>query len=120
MKFKEIAFVSYAINDVARSRAFYEGIRGLKPSSIWEGDTSAFIEYEIGNNTLAIGKGAEKFKPGKNGGTVALEVDDFDEAVSTFKKNKVKFLMDPYESPVCHMVLIEDPDGNQIMVHRRR
>jgi predicted enzyme related to lactoylglutathione lyase len=120
MKFKEFSFVSYAITDVPRARAFYEGVLGLTPGSVWEGDTSAFIEYAIGTDTLAIGKGAPNFKPGKTGATVALEVEDFDAAMKELKDKKVKFLMDTYEGSACSMILIEDPDGNQIMIHRRK
>ena len=74
----------------------------------------------MGPLTLAIGSGAEQFKPGSHGATAALEVEDFDEAISSLKHAGVKILMDPYESPVCFMALIEDPDGNQIMIHKRK
>ena len=74
----------------------------------------------MGPDTLAIGMGAENFKPGKTGGTVALEVEDFDGAVKELKSKGVKLLMEPHDNPSCHMVLIEDPDGNQIMIHRRK
>ncbi len=121
MKFKEFSFVSYPITDVKKSRAFYEGVLGLKATSIFEGDGYAFIEYEIGHDTLAIGMGAPNFKPGKTGATVALELDgDFDEAIKGLRAKKAKFLMDKYDGKVCTMILIEDPDGNQIMIHRRK
>ncbi len=120
MKFKEFSFVCYAVTDVPRARAFYEGVLGLKPGSVYEGETNAFIEYEIGPDTLAIGMGASNFKPGKTGATVALEVDDFENAVKELKEKKVKMLMDPQDFPSCHMVLIEDPDGNQIAIHHRK
>ena len=74
-----------------------------------------------GPDTLAIGLGAPNFKPGKTGATVALEVDgDFDAAVKELKDKKVKLLMEPYDGKICNMVLIEDPDGNQVMIHRRK
>lgn len=120
MKISEIAFVCYGVNDLKKARHFYEDILGLKPGSVWEGDGSGFIEYEIGPHTLAIGQGSENFKPGKLGGTVALEVDDIDEAVQKLKDNKIKFLMEKLESPVCFMMLVEDYDGNQIMIHKRK
>lgn len=121
MKFSSFSFASYPITDVPRARAFYEGVLGLKATSVFEGEGYAFIEYDIGPDTLAIGMGAEHFKPGKTGGTVALEVDgNFDAAVAELKRKKVKVLMEPYDGPVCNMVLIEDPDGNQIMIHRRK
>lgn len=120
MKFKSFSFICYPITDVAKARAFYEGSLGLKATSEWIGDTSAFIEYEIGPDTLAIGMGAPSFKPGKTGGTVALEVEDFDAAVAELKAKNVKMLMEPHDNPSCHMVLVEDPDGNQLMIHKRK
>jgi predicted enzyme related to lactoylglutathione lyase len=121
MKFTSFSFVSYPITDVAKARAFYEGVLGLKATSEWVGEGSAFIEYNIGPDTLAIGMGAPNFAPGKTGATVALELDgNFDEAIKELKSKNIKILMDTYDGPVCTMVLIEDPDGNQIMIHRRK
>ena len=121
MKFKEFSFVSYPITDVPLARAFYEGILGLKPGNVYEGDGYAFIEYAVGPDTLAIGKGAPSFSPGKTGATVALELDgDFVAAINELTAKKVKFLMEPHDGPSCNMILIEDPDGNQVMVHRRK
>lgn len=120
MKIKEIAFVAYAVEDVKRARDFYEGILGLSPGSVFEGDGYAFIEYYMGEHTLAIGKGAPNFKPGLTGATVALEVDNFDEAIKELQEKQVNFLMKSQESGVCHMALVKDPDGNQIMIHRRK
>lgn len=117
---KEIAFVSYAIENVAEARNFYENILGLKPSSVWEGDGMLFVEYEIGHSTLAIGKGAPNFKPGTTGATVALEVDNFENTVKTLKDKGIKFAMEAYETTVCHMAIVMDPDGNQIMIHKRK
>ena len=46
MKIKEIAFVAYAVTDVKKARAFYEGVLGLVPNSVMEdGNNYAFIEY---------------------------------------------------------------------------
>lgn len=71
MKVTEIAFSGYAVTDVARSRKFYEGVLGLKPSSVFEGDGMAFIEYWIGKDedVLVIGKGAEHLVAGPHGGS---------------------------------------------------
>ena len=121
MKFKEFSFVAYSTTDVEKSRAFYEGVLGLKPTSIFEGEHSAFIEYEIGPDTLAIGKGAPNFSPGKTGATVALELDgEFDEALAELREKNIKILMDKYDGAICTMIIIEDPDGNQIMIHKRK
>ena len=120
MTFKEFSFVAYATKDVKQSRAFYEGVLGLKASSIWEDDKTAFIEYPVGPDTLVIGMGSDNFKPGKTGATVTLEVEDMDTTIKELKEKKAKFLMEEYNGPVCRMVLLEDPDGNQIAIHRRK
>ena len=79
------------------------------------------LSSNIGPDTLAIGKGAPNFKPGKTGATVALELEgSFDDALKELRDKKVPFLMDKYDGDSCTMVLIEDPDGNQIMIHRRK
>jgi predicted enzyme related to lactoylglutathione lyase len=123
MKITEIAYVSYAVTDVKRARAFYEGVLELKTGNIYEGDGMAFIEYLIGKNDehcLVIGAGAPQFKPGKTGATAALEVDDFEGMVKKLKEAKIPFLMETLGTSVCSMTLIEDPDGNQIMIHKRK
>lgn len=121
MKINEIAFVCFPIKSFSKSKPFYEGILGLKPTSTWvKDDTSGFVEYDIGAGTLALGAGAPGMEAGKKGPTVALEVEDFDKAVSTIKDHKVKILMEPMDSGVCHMCVIEDPDGNQLMIHKRK
>ncbi len=121
MNIKEIAFVCYAVHDFKKGRKFYEEVLGLKPTSVFEKDGMGFAEYDLGNGgALAIGSGAPHFKPGLGGGTVAFEVADFDKEVASLKKHKVKFIFGPENTGVCHMLLIQDPDGNQIMIHKRK
>ena len=67
-----------------------------------------------------IGAGAELFKPGPTGATVALEVEDFDGAIESLKAKNVRFVMDSYDTPVCRMAAIVDPDGNVVMIHKRK
>lgn len=122
MKIKEIAFVCYAVTDLKRSREFYEGVLGLTPGNVWEAEDkkTGFVEYEMGEHTLAIGCGSDNFTPSTTGATAALEVEDFEEAIKELKAANVKFTMESHESPVCWMSLFEDPDGNKIMLHKRK
>lgn len=123
MKIKEIAFVCYGVKDIPKARKFYEGVLGMKPGSVWVGEGMGFVEYDLGkdgSHTFAIGKGAKNFRPGKEGGTAALEVDNFKEAVKILKKAKVKFVMKPHENKSCFMALVLDPSGNQLMIHKRK
>ena len=70
--------------------------------------------------TLSIGAGAPLFKPASGGGVVALEVDDFAAAVSRLREHGVRFMAEPHETPVCHLATVADPDGNLIIIHKRK
>ena|ERR1700686_1922800 len=117
LKVTEIAFSCYAVTDLARSRAFYEGVLGLKPTTIIEGK---WVEYEFGPYALAIGCAPGIFKPSPDGCSVALEVEDFNAAVEHLPGHNVKFRIDPMATPVCHMTMVFDPDGNSICIHKRK
>jgi predicted enzyme related to lactoylglutathione lyase len=120
MRITEIAFSCYAVTDFARARAFYEGVLGLKPTSLYgEPGGMQWAEYDISPGTLSIGC-SPQFKPGADGCTVALEVEDFDAAMATLKQHNVKFRMEPIETPVCRMAMVFDPDGNTLCIHRRK
>ena len=75
---------------------------------IWEGEDSAFIEYEVGNDTLAPARVQQVSLNQETGATVALEVEDIDEAAKELKSKNIKFLMEKYDGPACTMLLIED------------
>ena len=120
LKVIEIAFSCYPITDVARARAFYEGLLGLKPTMDHDmGDKGHWLEYDIGPGTLSLGK-YDGFKPTSDGCTVGLEVEDFDTAVKAMQDAGVKITMGPMETPVCHMLMICDPDGNPLIIHKRK
>jgi len=120
MKVVEIAFAGYSVTDLNRARRFYEGTLGLQPSSVFGDANTAWIEYDIGPGTLAIGNGVPEWKPSCDGGLVALEVEDFDAAIQRLRDEGVVFARGPAETPVCHMAVIQDPDGNSIIIHRRK
>jgi predicted enzyme related to lactoylglutathione lyase len=82
-------------------------------------DGFKWIEYELGPHTLAITNMSADWKPSPNGGGAALEVEDFDSAITCLKNKGVKFYAEPFASPVCRMALISDPDGNSICIHKR-
>jgi predicted enzyme related to lactoylglutathione lyase len=116
MKITNIAFTGIPVTDIKRARAFYEGVLGLQPSG--EFMQGVWIEYEIGGETLAIGSVGEQWKPSPDGTSVAIEVENFDQAISDLKKANVHFDAEPFESPVCHMAVVQDPDGNKIIIHK--
>ena len=115
----EIAFSCYAVTDMARARTFYEGVLGLKPGTVTDTEHGHWVEYEIGAHTLALGS-ADGWKPSADGCSVALEVEDFDEAIRVLKEKDVKFRVEPMPTPVCHMAMVFDPDGNSLCIHKRK
>ena len=120
MKVTEIAFSSYAVTDIPRARAFYEGVLGLTVTAEADlGEEGHWIEYDIGPGTLSIGK-MSGWLPSQDGCTVALEVEDLDEAMATIKASETPIKMGPIPTPGCDMVLIQDPDLNTIIIHKRK
>jgi len=118
LKVTEIAFCCYAVTDMARARAFYEGVLNLKPTTVTNTDHGSWTEYEFGPYALAIGS-APMFKPSPDGCSAALEVENFDDAIAHLKKHAVKFRIEPMPTSVCRMAMIFDPDGNSICIHKR-
>ena len=117
----EIAFSCYPVTDMARARAFYEGILGLKMTyHAGEPGGMEWTEYDIANGTLSIGAGAPNWKPRSDGCSVGLEVADFDYAIAELRAKGVKFHMEPFPTPVCRMAFVLDPDGNAICIHKRK
>ncbi len=120
MKVTDIAFTCYPVTDLRRARRFYEGVLGLKESRFFGAEDTGFVEYDIGPGTLGIGNGAPDWNPSPGGGSVALEVEDFNAAIAQLKANGCAFRLESLETPVCHMAIVSDPDGNSVMIHRRK
>ena len=120
MKITEIAFSCYPVTDLARAREFYEGVLGLTLTmDTGESEGGHWVEYDIGAGTLAIGS-APGWKPSPDGCSVGLEVEDFESAVSAINAAQAPIKMGPFETPVCHMLMVQDPDGNVIILHKRK
>ncbi len=118
MKVIESSFFGYPVTDLARARAFYEGVLGLKVSL--ESEKVPWLEFDLGNATLGLGAYGDTWKPSKDGAILALEVDDFDKAIAELKAKNIPFSMDGMETPVCNFAIVRDPDGNGVMIHKRK
>lgn len=119
MKIVELAFTGYPVTDLKRARQFYEGALGLVASRTFGDENTGWIEYDIGPGTLAIGNIAPDWKPAPGGGCAGLEVEDFPSAIEHLKAAGCH-LEGPMESPVCHMAIVSDPDGNSLAIHKRK
>jgi len=121
MKITDIAFIAYAVSDMKKSRAFYEGVLNLKPNSEFDGSGNpSWVEYDIGSATLGIGCAPGMWEPSTKGASAALKTENFEQALATVKAQNISIVMGPHEFPSCRMVVIADPDGNRITLHKRK
>ena len=116
MKIKEIGFVATPVTDIKRARQFYEEVLGLKVAEQMMG--GQWIEYAVGGNTLAIANISDTWTPSDQGTGAAFEVEDFDDAIKRLKDRGVPFAAEPFETPCCHMAVVQDPDGNKLIIHK--
>jgi predicted enzyme related to lactoylglutathione lyase len=114
MKIESIAFVGVPVTDMKRAREFYEGVLGLRPDPEMTGEH--WTEYSIGEGTLALACVGEQWKPSNQGTSAALEVENLEESIAQFDSRKIPY--DKVDSPVCRMAIIEDPDGNKLIIHK--
>jgi len=113
----EVAFIAIAVSDKERARKFYQETLELKPATTaMEG---GWVEYELGPTTIGVGC-HPAWKPSRDGTTVAFEVEDFDDAYEKLKLRGVRFDSEKNETPVCWMAQFRDPDGNKLLIHKRK
>ena len=114
---KEVAFIAIAVSEKDKAREFYQETLELKPSRTqMEG---AWVEYDLGETTIGVGC-HPAWQPSRDGTTVAFEVDDIDQTIEKLKQRKVRFDIEKMETPVCWMAQFRDPDGNKLVVHKRK
>jgi catechol 2,3-dioxygenase-like lactoylglutathione lyase family enzyme len=115
MEIEKLDFVAIPSRDAERARAFYGETLGLRP------DPNAQYEFWAGDTCLGIWEPERlgmEFAPQRNG-HLALHVDDVEEARKELEGKGVEFQGETFDTGVCHMALFRDPDGNDLMLHRR-
>jgi len=95
---KEVAFVAIAVSDAERARKFYQETLELKPARSQMG--GAWVEYDFGEITIGVGC-HPAWQPSRDGTTVALEVNDFDDAYAKLKQTGVSVLSISNTTPRC-------------------
>jgi catechol 2,3-dioxygenase-like lactoylglutathione lyase family enzyme len=87
-------FIAVPVTDIQRSKRFYGETLGLP--SVGDGGGWPHTAH------------------------IALRVPDVDEARRELESRGVEFDRDEtLDTGVCHMAFFKDPDGNQLMLHRR-
>ena len=115
MQVERLDFVAVPSRDAERSRAFYGETLGLRA------DENAQTEFWVGGTCLGIWEPERfgmEFTPQRNA-HLALHVDDVAAARSELEAKGVEFFGETLDSGVCHMAFFRDPDGNDLMLHRR-
>jgi catechol 2,3-dioxygenase-like lactoylglutathione lyase family enzyme len=114
---QSLAFVAYPVNDIARSRHFYEDVLGLKLTHEAMGE---WFEYDLGDTTFAITTADAEHPVPVGGAVVAFEVSDLDEEVARLQKLGVQFRREITKTPVCRFAVVLDPDGSKVILHKRK
>ncbi|MDQ3571979.1 MAG: VOC family protein [Actinomycetota bacterium] len=111
----KLDFVAIPSQDAKRSHAFYVDTLGLRP------DDKSEAEFWIDDTCFGIWEPASfgmEFAPQKNA-HLALQVEDVQAARTDLEANGVEFSGDILDTGVCHMAFFNDPDGNDLMLHKR-
>jgi catechol 2,3-dioxygenase-like lactoylglutathione lyase family enzyme len=117
MRVERTDFVSVPVTDVERAAEFYRDTLGLQQVS--EG---GWPEFQLGENVslyLIDPTNIGRSFTGPHTSHIALRVADVDEARKELEGRGVQFDGDIFDTGVCHMAFFKDPDGNQLMLHRR-
>lgn len=115
MQIERTDFVGVPSRDADRSRRFYGEVLGLRP------DEHSRYEFWAGTTCLAIYEPERfggDFAPQKNA-HIAFGVDDVEAVRAELEAKGVVFGGETWDSGVCHMAAFTDPDGNDLMLHRR-
>jgi catechol 2,3-dioxygenase-like lactoylglutathione lyase family enzyme len=115
VRVERLDFLAIPSRDAERSRAFYGATLGLRA------DENARYEFWVGETCLGIWEperfGGE-FAPQRNG-HLALHVEDVARGRADLEAAGVEFMGETLDTGVCHMAFFRDPDGNDLMLHRR-
>ncbi|MBO9540463.1 VOC family protein [bacterium] len=115
MPVTQIAFVMYPVTDMARAVAFYRDVLGLKPEGL---ASETWVEFEVGKGTFGVGNFEQVGKPG-TAQSLSLEVDDMEAFRAMLAERGVK-ASEAFETPICWISMVSDPDGNQIWLHQAK
>ena len=115
MQIEKTDFVAIPSQDAERARQFYGETLGLRA------DPKAQYEFWAGDTCFGIWEPERMggtFGPSKNG-HIAFNVPDVAAARAELEAKGVTFNGETIDTGVCHMALFEDPDGNDLMLHKR-
>lgn len=116
-----VAFVGYPVSDFGKAREFYGGVLGLEQGAVFEDDgVIHWMEFEAGNMTIGLGRAADHWVPGPQGGGACFEVEDIEVAIERLNAGGGKVVSEIQDFPICRLAIAEDPDGNGFALHQKK
>ena len=115
---QRVDYIRVPVKDIDEARGFYEDVLGLEQNPNSPADD--WIEYEVGNVTLAVMTPHThdyEFTP-LPPGLLALRVPDVAEAKAKLEAAGVQ-VNEMWDSGKCHGAGVRDPSGNPILLHHR-
>jgi predicted enzyme related to lactoylglutathione lyase len=103
------------VRDAERARRFYLETLELRP------DEHSKWEFWVGDTCFALWQPeqwGDEFDPQRNA-IALLHVDDVEAARAELAAKGVEFVGEIVDTSVCHMATFKDPDGNQLVLHKR-
>lgn len=115
MTIQALDFLGIPTQDKERSRTFYRETLGMRP------DSHADWEQWAGDTCFGIWEPESQGMPfvAQTGNPWPLRVADVAATRAELEAKDVTFFGDTLDTGVCHMAFFADPDGNQLMLHRR-
>jgi len=110
-----VAFTMYPVTDMPRAVAFYSDVLGLAKSGI---EQDYWVEFDVAGSTFGVGNFEQIGKPG-TAQSLALEVDDL-AAFRAVLLARGTESTEPFETPICFISAVKDPDGNQLYLHQAK
>jgi catechol 2,3-dioxygenase-like lactoylglutathione lyase family enzyme len=106
------------VTDLERSRRFYGETLDLTQVP----GQGSWPEFQLGENVslyLFDPTNVGREYQGPHTSPIALRVADVEGARRALEAKGVEFTGETFDSGVCHMAFFHDPDGNELMLHRR-
>lgn len=111
-------FVNIPVTDRARGVEFYGETLGLERNPL---SSDEWPEFDVGPTTILLTTPEQTGQPFRAGDyAVSLRVGDVSAEMERLREKGVEFQFpEAYDSSVCRMAFLRDPDGNALILHRR-
>ena len=111
---KKFAFVGHPSKDMQKAKQFYGELLGLKLDAEY---TDKWIEYSAPDGKVVALDGYSPELSPEAGPFLALETDDIEKELGRLKAAGTTILKDLFDNGTCKMAIIQDPNGNNLMLH---